>query len=442
MALEQQTTRAQRIALVFEDFAGGGVQRSMLRTADGLLRRGFAVDLAVARADGPLLPEVPPQARVVELARSSLWRAGACALPDRTILEPLLTSKKARKSMRYLPALVGYFRSKQPNAVLAATARYNLAVLWARRLADLDAVVVVSQHVQSSDPTLPPGVLRGGHPATLIRRGYLQADVIVAVSNGVADDLAACAGIPRSRITTVYNPVVGPDLVAKAQHSLDHPWFASGEPPVVLGVGRPDPQKDFATLIRAFVRVRAQRPARLLILGGSEDDQSHAEYAHKLRALPKELELAQDVSYAGFVANPFAFMSRAAVFVLSSRYEGLGNVLIEALACGTPVVSTDCPSGPAEILDNGRFGPLVPVGDDRAMAAAIAATLERPMAAATLQARAQTFSVDRAVDRYVHLMFIRGHRDEPQAGGKEKGNGGRPGARQDGPLPSPLRCWP
>jgi glycosyltransferase involved in cell wall biosynthesis len=405
MALEQQTTGAQRVALVFEDFAGGGVQRSMLRTADGLLRRGFAVDLVVAQAAGPLLSEVSSQARIAEIPRSSLWRAGGYAVHDRTIFEALANSKKARKSMRYLPALVCYFQNEQPDAVLAATARYNLVALWARRLADSNAVVVVTQHDQSSDPALPPGFLRGRHPAPLIRQCYLQADAIVAVSSGVADDLAVCAGIPRSRITMVYNPVVGPHLVAKAQHALDHPWFAPGEPPVVLAGGRPDPQKDFATLIRAFVRVRAQRPVRLLILGDLDDGRCHAEYAGKLRALPEELDVADDVSFAGFVANPFAYMARAAVFVLSSVREGLGNVLIEAMACGTPVVSTDCPSGPREILDHGRFGPLVPVGDDRAMAAAIAATLERPMAASMLQARAQMFSVDRAVEGYIDLMF-------------------------------------
>jgi glycosyltransferase involved in cell wall biosynthesis len=405
MALERQTAGVRRIALVFGDFAGGGVQRSMLRTANGLLARGFAVDLVVARAVGPLLSEVSPQVRIVEIPRSSLWRAGGYAVVDRTILESLATSKKARKSMRYLPALVRYFRNEQPNAVLAATARYNLVALWARRLADLDTVAVITQHDQSSDPTLPPGLLRGGHPAALIRRDYLQADAIVAVSNGVADDLAACAGIPRSHITIVYNPVVGPHLVGKAQHALDHPWFAPGEPPVVLGGGRPDPQKDFATLIRAFARVRAQRPVRLLILGDFEDAQGHAEYAGKLRALPEVLDVAEDVSFAGFVGNPFAYMARAGAFVLSSVHEGLGNVLIEAMACGTPVVSTDCPSGPREILDHGRFGPLVPVGDERAMAAAITATLERPKAAAMLQARAQMFSVDGAVDRYIDLMF-------------------------------------
>jgi glycosyltransferase involved in cell wall biosynthesis len=403
--LALRTAAVQRIALVFEDFAGGGVQRSMLRTADELVGRGFAVDLVVGRAAGPLLSEVPPQARVVELERSSRWRlrAGAYAVADRTIFESLVRSKKARKSTRYLPALIRHFRSRRPNAVLAATTRYNLMVLWARRLAGLAASVIVSQRDQSSDPTLSPGLLRCGHPATLIRRSYVQADAIVAVSNGVADDLATCAGIPRSRITTVYNPVVGPDLLAKAQHSLDHPWFAPGAPPVILGVGRPVPQKDFATLIRAFVRVRVQRPVRLLILG--EPEESHAEYARKLRALPKELDVAEDVSFSGFVVNPFAYMARAAVFVLSSVHEGLPGALIQALACGCPVVSTDCPFGPAEILDGGRFGAIVPIADDRAMAAAIVAALDHPIAAERLRARAELFSVERAVDRYLELMF-------------------------------------
>jgi glycosyltransferase involved in cell wall biosynthesis len=125
-------------------------------------------------------------------------------------------------------------------------------------------------------------------------------------------------------------------------------------------------------------------------------------------ALAASLGIADSVDLPGFVANPFAYMARAGVFVLSSAFEGLPGALIQAMACGCPVVSTDCPSGPAEILDGGRFGAMVPVGDDRAMAAAIAATLDRPTVAATLQARAEMFSVERAVDHYLDLMFDQG----------------------------------
>jgi glycosyltransferase involved in cell wall biosynthesis len=262
--------------------------------------------------------------------------------------------------------------------------------------------VVISEHIQISLRATFAGAWGEQRLHDLLRAAYLKANAIVAVSDGVADDLATHAGIPRDRITTVYNPVVGPDLLIKAQEPLGHPWFAPGEPPVILAAGRLHPQKDFPTLIRVFAQLRAQRPARLVILGTGAPAES--EYAAGLNALAAELGVAHDVDMPGYTYNPFAYMSRAAVFVLSSRYEGLGNVLIEALACGTPVVSTDCPSGPREILDHGRFGPLVPVGDVDAMAGAIGKTLDDPPSAEALRARAQQFTVERAATRYMELL--------------------------------------
>jgi glycosyltransferase involved in cell wall biosynthesis len=176
-------------------------------------------------------------------------------------------------------------------------------------------------------------------------------------------------------------------------------------PPVVLGTGRLHPQKDFATLIRAFARVRAKRPARLMNLGAGAAADSG--YAADLRRLVTQLGIADDVETPGFAHNPFAYMSRAAVFAFSSRYEGLGNVLLEAMACGTPVVSTDCPSGPREILDDGQFGTLVSVGDEAALARAIENALDDPPAPDRLRARAQLFTVERAATRYLELLFGR-----------------------------------
>jgi glycosyltransferase involved in cell wall biosynthesis len=176
----------------------------------------------------------------------------------------------------------------------------------------------------------------------------------------------------------------------------------------VLGVGSLSARKDYPTLVRAFARLRAERDCRLVILGEAGSPKKTQEQRAELVALAASLGVADDVDVAGFVANPFAYMARASVFVLSSAFEGLPGALIQAMACGCPVVSTDCPSGPAEILDGGRFGALVPVGDDHAMAAAIAAALERPIAAATLRERAAMFSVERAVDRYVDLMLDQG----------------------------------
>ncbi len=250
---------------------------------------------------------------------------------------------------------------------------------------------------------------RYGCPPRLLRDGYEQADAIVTVSGGLADELAAYAGIERSRITTVFNPVVGPHLATRAREPVDHPWFAPDQPPVILGVGKIGPQKDFPNLIRAFARVRAVRPARLMILGPARSEERYADHVQTVKALPAQLGIADDVGFPGWVDNPFAYMARAHLFVLSSAWEGFGNVLVEALACGCPAVSTDCPSGPAEILDKGRFGPLVPVGDDQALAAAILDVLDAPPSRDRQRARAALFTVENAIDHYLKLMFADEH---------------------------------
>ena len=200
----------------------------------------------------------------------------------------------------------------------------------------------------------------------------------MTVGRDLADDLARFAGLPRERIQTIYNPVVDERIETAARaEQPDHPWLAPGEPPVVLGVGRIEGRKGFAILLRGLsALVRAQRPARLVILGkGKERDSkpsaAGARHEQELAALARELGIAEDVSFPGFERIPYAYMARAAVFVLASDYEGLPGVLIQAMACGCPVVGTDCPTGPREILRDGWFGPLVPVGDHVRMAKAI-----------------------------------------------------------------------
>jgi glycosyltransferase involved in cell wall biosynthesis len=240
----------------------------------------------------------------------------------------------------------------------------------------------------------------------VIGRTYRLADAVVAVSNGVADDLAAFIGLPRDRIQTIYNPVVPANIEELASEPVSHPWFLPGGPPVVMGAGRLRQEKDFPTLVCAFARVRKERPARLVIFGESGYDSDPA-WEALLMKLAGELGVADDVSLLGWTANLFAYMARAAVFVLSSRWEGLSNVLIEAMACGCPVVSTDCPSGPREILDGGRFGRLVPVGDDLAMAHAIHATLASHPNRQILQDRAACFSTDGQVKPYLELLSLR-----------------------------------
>jgi glycosyltransferase involved in cell wall biosynthesis len=398
----------QRVAFVLHGFSGGGMERSMLRLAEAFLERGLAVDFVVGQAKGELLQDVPADARVIELAKRSVFAArpyGLVADPSAfaLLLRPKSMLGMLKPLVRRLPPLVAYLRASRPDAILAAEPRYNVIAVWGRQLSGLRSRVVISERIQVSrhasfgGPWGEPG-LHG-----LLRRAYLGADAIVAVSDGVADDLAAHGGIPRNRITTVYNPVVGPDLVAKAQERPDHPWFAPGAPPVILAAGRLDPQKDFATLMRAFAQVRQGRSARLMILGAANP--ANLAYAEELRALPGILRVEPDVALPGFVDNPFAFMAHAAVFVLSSLYEGLPGVLIQALACGCPVVSTDCLSGPAEVLDHGRFGPLVPVGAVAALARAIEHVLDDPIPSERLRDRAELFSVQRSADAYLELLF-------------------------------------
>jgi glycosyltransferase involved in cell wall biosynthesis len=290
----------------------------------------------------------------------------------------------------------------------------NIEAVLARRLAGVKTRIIVSER----------NALRGGHlqhgwPArflpALIRRAYDQADAVVAVSDGVADDLAAWSGLPRAQIATIYNPVVTEELRRLQREPIDHPWFQPGAPPVVMSAGRLGRAKDFPTLIRAFAQVRRLRPARLVIFGKGKSEAKTAKSIAGLQALAAELGVEGDVALPGFVANPFAYMARAATFALSSINEGLPGVLIQAMACGCPVDSTDCPSGPAEILAGGRYGRLVPPGDDKALAEAILATLEAPPPAALLRERAGWFSVERAVAQYERLMLGDAMLEQPAA---------------------------
>jgi glycosyltransferase involved in cell wall biosynthesis len=231
-----------------------------------------------------------------------------------------------------------------------------------------------------------------------MRMLYPSADAVVAVSNGVAQDLKKNAGLSPSLLRVIPNPVITPELISKSQEPQDHPWFTEGAAPVLLGVGRLTRQKDFPTLLRAFALVRKSRPCRLMILGEGQDRAS-------LESLTAELGIRDDVTMPGFVDNPYAYMSKSALLVLSSRWEGSPNVLTEALALGTPVVSTDCPSGPEEILDHGRFGPLVPMGHPDAMAHAILTTLHAPLEKSLLKTAVRAYTVEESSKRYLETLL-------------------------------------
>ena len=337
--------KPKRIALFTPTLYYGGVERVVVNLARGFLGIGYAVDIVAANASGEFGEFVPPEARVVSL--------------------------RARRVISSLPALVRYLRRERPQVVIAAMTHCSIMALWARKLARIDTQVVATEHVVMTSSVAHDRRTRAQMMPLLARLSYGGADAIVAVSAGVADDVAAQTGTPRDRIQVIYNPVVTPELLSNADAPATHPWFEAAQPPVVVSVGRLEVQKGYPMLIRAFSRVRATRPARLLILG---EGSQRAE----LEALVRELGVQEDVHLPGYEGNPYAYMAHAAVYVLSSISEGMGVVIVEAMALGAPVVATDCRGGPRELLQDGRLGKLVPVGDADALAAAIQATLDNP----------------------------------------------------------------
>lgn len=365
----------KRLAIFLPALYGGGAERIMLNLAVGLAGHGYAVDLVLAQAEGPYLADVPGSVRLVELNARRL---------------------RALRTLASLPALVRYLRHEQPDALLSAL-HANIVALWARRLAGTPERAVISEHNTFSrqNQQLPWWYSR--LMLQLVRRFYPWANGIVAVSEGVADDLAQVAGIPRNRIQVIYNPIVTPELQDRAKEILDHPWFEPSEPPVVLAIGRLTVQKDFSTLIQAFARVRRSHVARLLILGEGEE-------RPELEALVRRLRLEQDVRMPGFVSNPFSYMDKASLFVLSSRWEGLPTVLVEALYCGVPIIATDCPSGSREILRDGQYGQLVPVGDVASLARAIEAMLDGTTPR-SLRESWQPFELETVVNQYKSILL-------------------------------------
>lgn len=354
-----------------------GAIRAMLTLAEGFAERGLKVDIVVLKAKGDALKWLPSKARVIELQ----------------------CENRGLYKLWYLWSLTRYLQKVQP-AALITTDDINYGSI-AKYLANVSTRVIISSQTNLSNfLRYSPLRVRLSPTAFLLKRFlwfYSWADAIAPVSQGVANDLKDIAGCPLECVRVIYNPVVTPDLLAKAQEPVSHPWFAPEAPPVIVGVGRLNVQKDFSTLIRAFAKVRQYLPAKLMILGEGEE-------RSQLEALTDELGLSEEVALPGFASNPYAFMSKAAVFVLSSAYEGLPTVLIEAMAVGTSVVSTDCPSGPKEILASGKYGSLVPVGDVQALANAIVTALKHPRDIEASQQQAQKFTLETAVDSYLELI--------------------------------------
>lgn len=360
-----------RIALFVSSFDAGGVQRVMINLANELTKQGYPVEMVAVTNRGPLEKTINPGVEIKNL--------------------------DSKRVLFALKGLVRYFKSEQPHVFVSGQTHLNVIAALAHKIVGSGSKLIVVEHNHMSSVSK-----RGKNRVENLRPlwaklFYRYASKIVAVSEDVATDLAELSGINRGKIRVVYNPVFDNKIFKLQDIPIKHPWFLDTSSPIVLGVGRLSAQKDFSSLILAIAEVNKIKPVRLLILGEGEERE-------KLEALVQMLALDQKVALPGYVENPFAYMKNADLFVLSSAWEGLPSVLIEAMACGTAVLSTDCPAGPREILEDGKYGNLVPVGDVHALAAGILESLANPRKPKDLIKRARHFLSSEAVNGYIALF--------------------------------------
>jgi len=362
---------SDKTAFYIPNLGGGGAQRVVVNLAAGYAKKGRDADIVVAGASGPLLDEVPEGVRLIDLGAGGVVGS--------------------------LPGLIRYIRRERPAAMLSTMSHCNVAAVMARMFSRTGMRLVLREANTLTFRRYRKIPARERAVHYLMMALYSRADMVVANSLDTASDLVTHGITGEDGVIVIHNPIVSPSLFEKQSEEIEHPWLNDADVPVMIGIGRLHPQKDYETMIRAFGMVREKRPVRLLILGeGSERE--------RLLEVVRDLGLEDDVDLPGYVPNPHAYLARASLFALSSKWEGFGNVLVEALAAGTPVVSTKCPGGPVEILEHGTFGRLVPVGDTEKFAEAVSETLDVPVDREALIERAKDFSIDEITSRYMEIL--------------------------------------
>lgn len=369
-------TKPKHIVIFIPNLGGGGAQRVMLNLALDFHKRGHRVNFVLVHKEGSYLKNVPKGINVLSFTT---------------------LTKRRYKMPQMLFLLARYLRREKPDILLSAMNPCNLIAIIARMLSGSETKIAVSEHnVFLPEESSVNFIIRRTLPY-LIKLLYPKADFVIATTKGMADDLSEATGLPKEIIDVIYNPVVRPEIFEKSKEKVSHPFFKDKSDGVLINVGSLNKQKDHSNLIKAFSILRRSKAVRLIILGEGENREN-------LEKMIQDLNLKKFVSMPGFVDNPYAYMVQSDVFVLSSRWEGLPTVLIEAMACGIPVVSTNCPTGPAEILENGKYGKLVPVDDPVALAEALKETLDNPPDPQKLRERANYFSVKASADKYLKII--------------------------------------
>jgi glycosyltransferase involved in cell wall biosynthesis len=363
-----------RLAVLLATSGHSGVDRVIKNLLPSIADRGVQVDLLHVQGHGPHLDDPRADIRVVELGTSHVYSS--------------------------IGPVVRYLKRERPQVLLSAKDRVNRVAILARMLAGVPTRGVVRIGTTVSMDLDGRGPVDRLLTGLSMRYLYRRADRIVLPSAAAAQDFLDTTELPADRVLSVPSPVVTPGLFEKATRHPEHPWLAEKKGAVIVGIGELCARKDFATLIRAFASIRESHPAKLVVFG--EGDQRRT-----LETLINELGLTADVDLPGFVDNPYGALARADLYVHSARFEGSPVALMEAMALGVPSVSTDCPSGPAEILAGGKYGELVAVGDVRAMAKAIKKTLDAPPARDHLRQAAEPYTLEASTDAYLSALGIR-----------------------------------
>lgn len=363
----------KKLAIYLPTLASGGAEKLHIILSSAFLNAGYDVTFVLHKIKGAYTKQVPEGVKLVELGSE---RTLACLIP-----------------------LVKYLRKEQPDILLSNLGHNNIMAIWAGALARVKTRIIASHHSALTFECKTSTQWQYRVLPFLCRVFLPWADANVAVSKGAADDLARATGLPRDKITVIYNPVELVDFENRIHAPVDHPWVKDSSVPYIVGVGRLTQQKNFTLLIDAFAKVAKQEDVRLILVGeGPQHDQ--------LKDQAETLGISDRVSFAGFQPNPLPFMNHASVLAMSSLFEGFGNVIVEALACGTPVVSVDCPYGPAEILEDGKYGKLVPLGNSGTLAEAILQTLDETPDTELLKKRGQEFTVTKTANEYTQLFTM------------------------------------
>ncbi len=411
-SLEHDKAPTERVAFLLENLSGGGAERVILDLADGFSALGYTVDLLVCEARGVLLDSIPSSINLVVLKPANqltgLWAAlGAPGGGLSAILSCIAAIRKIPRSMRFIPAIGDYLQRACPSVLLSALPKSNIAAVLAQARVGVSTRIFVGAHISMflrSQQGLENGRGQAHHMIPLLRHCYSRAAGVIAVSEGVAEDAVSFLHVDPDRVHVVYNPITVSGTVEEVDEPPSHRWLLPGAAPVVLGIGRLVAQKNFPLLIEAFARARQHADIRLIILGGDEssaEQMARRKELLELRPRAAGLLAALEQAKRALVRDVRA----ARMFVLSSDYEGFANVIVEALLAGCPVVSSDCPSGPAEILNNGQYGLLTPVNDIEQLAAAIVTTLNTVLEPQKLRQRGLEFSLERALDGYHQVFF-------------------------------------